>query len=149
MNTTIPKVNVYMGPKDRPCVTPYIKHLINKCWSAFQNKDYNLYNSLKVAVKAHIIKARRNWARNVSKTSNLWKAVKSVNQTSTDNLCNLLSDFPNVKDATEVINEALCNGIIPSNCNVDLPVSNVSSHFTISESMVFKYLCNIDCTEAY
>ena len=44
--------------KDKPWINSYVKSLINRRWTAFRNRDFPLYNNLKLKVRDEIEKAK-------------------------------------------------------------------------------------------
>ena len=57
----IPSKQVMLSKRDKPCISPYIKMLIHNRWSAFRNRDWQLFNHLKVKIRSEIAKAKRRW----------------------------------------------------------------------------------------
>ena len=62
----IPCSHVFLSSKDKPWMTPVLKCLINKRWTAFRDKKWTLYNHYKDKVKKQILEAKRIWAKRQS-----------------------------------------------------------------------------------
>ena len=79
---TIPSSTVIMSPRDKPFITPLIKSLINKRWSAYRQRNFPLYNRLKVKVKTMMLKEKCKWAANSEKSpKHLWQTVNEMKGT--------------------------------------------------------------------
>lgn len=104
---TIPVSFVSFTKKDKPWINSYVKSLINKRWSAYRNRNFPLYNNLKLKVRAEIQKAKMAWV-NKTKSKNLWKAVNTVlGKKTTDPMLHLYSQFQNNASAATAINNSL------------------------------------------
>ena len=113
-NSCIPKKHVIMSQRDKPWISPHIKILIHERWAAFRNRNWQLFNHLKVKIKAEIVNAKRRWLDKI-KSKNIWKAFKlASNGNLSHPLDSILSLFENVSSAAEGINESLVSNFIPS-----------------------------------
>jgi hypothetical protein len=88
----IPISYIPTSTKDKPWITPLIKHLIHKRWYAFRCRDFLKYNNLKKLIKIKINQAKLNWTNKFSHPADLWNKVnqmKGIKQTTPiDNLLN-------------------------------------------------------------
>ena len=76
---TIPCSYVEMSTRDKPWLTPLLKHLINCRYEAYRLGQFGKYNHLKEKVKREIEKAKSRWIEGVkSSRSGIWDAVRSV-----------------------------------------------------------------------
>ena len=77
--TVIPHNYVEMSSRDKPWMTPILKHMINCRYDAFRNRDFGKYNHLKEKIKSEIEKAKSIWVSSLKRShSGVWKAVQSV-----------------------------------------------------------------------
>ena len=153
----IPVYYVPVSPKDKPWITPLIKHLIHKRWDAFRRKDFARYNELKLLVQRKITKAKSDWVNKLNKPADLWHKVdhfNSRNKTSSiDNLHNL---YTNTKDLCDSINSTFCNNFSVSNKQtVESIISDCNSFyetdwdFIISDDDVYYQLSHLDSKKAF
>ena len=54
----IPSHTVVLANKDKPWITPLLKHLINLRWNAYRSKNYNLYRHYRYKIKNEISNAK-------------------------------------------------------------------------------------------
>ena len=145
IKSTIPTVTVFMTPKDKPWVTPYIKHLINQRWNAYRAGNFFLYNDLKVKVKNMLLFSKKKWASKVPNASSLWSKVNFVRgKDCANNINKLFSNYSSISDALNNINSSLCDNFVTSSLDsVDLNNYNSTNiwHCEISEHTVYKLLC--------
>ena len=86
-------------------MTPVIKDMINKRLSAYRDRNYGVYNHLKLKVRHEIDKSKRMWVMR-SANKNLWATAHSVIGTkASDLLMALITQFGSIKDAVNEINE--------------------------------------------
>ena len=151
---------VYYVPitdKDKPWITPLIKHLIQQRWEAYRSKRFPRYNELKRLIQIKIIKAKKDWASKFNNPGDLWKKVNHINSRKNNNsLENLLNSFHCTNDLCDVINSVFCKNYstsvkttlndIVSDCN-----NFVDSEWdlTISENDVFEQLSLLDSKKAF
>ena len=151
-----PVFYVPMSPKDKPWITPFIKHLIQKRWDAFRRKDFVRYVELKLLVKCKIIKAKTDWANKFNNPGDLWQKVNYINsRKNTTSLDNLFNDYSCTKNLCDLINSVFCNNF--SSCNkitVNDIVSDCSSfqnvdwNFVVTKSDVFDQLIQLNAKKA-
>lgn len=114
MVSTIPFSLVRCTSRDKPWITNVIKDLINKRWTAYRNKEFNVYNHLKVKIRQEIEKSKIMWTKKI-KSHNLWKAVNvNIGSKSANPILSLISQFDGIDDAVKNINEALSSVFLPS-----------------------------------
>ena len=103
----IPVCLVPKSRKDKPWITPAIKHL----WSAFRNRDFVTYRHLKLLSRSNIAKAKKHWAQKYASPSDLWEKINVSNsrryKDSLDQLYNSHS-----------INDIFCNNFNDSTCDL-------------------------------
>jgi len=114
MASSIPSSIVRRTSRDKPWMTNVIKDMINKRWAAYRNRDFNVYNHLKVKIRDEIKKSKFVWTRKMTRT-NLWKAVNTnIGSKSGNPILSLISQFGCLDDAVNGINEALSAVFLPS-----------------------------------
>ncbi|MEL7308202.1 MAG: reverse transcriptase family protein, partial [Pseudomonadota bacterium] len=114
MVSTIPFSLVRCTSRDKPWITNVIKDLINKRWTAYRNKEFNVYNHLKVKIRNEIKKSKVMWTKKI-KSHNLWKAVNvNIGSKSANPILSLISQFDGIENAVKNINEALSSVFLPS-----------------------------------
>ena len=69
IDSSIPQETVFLTAKDQCWMTPLTKLLINRKWSAYRSKDWNLYHHLKRKAKEEIKKAKLLWTRKLKDSS--------------------------------------------------------------------------------
>jgi len=117
---SLPCTVVEMKVSDKPWVTPLLKHLINKRFLAYRNKDFSLYNHLKVKVKKEISKAKAIWSnRLMQQKQGIWKLASSMNNKNATQtkMSNLLLDFQSPSAAADAINAVFIKVFSSSNLN--------------------------------
>ena len=110
----IPVTYVKFGPSDKPWITPLVKELINKRWSAYRRGDYPAYNCLKVKVRAEIQKAKLKWTEKMQE-KDIWKAVDThLGRNSSTHIFKILSQTSSVQQAVEHISSFLHSVFVSS-----------------------------------
>jgi hypothetical protein len=105
--SVIPSSTVYMSSSDKPWITPLIKLLINKRWTAFRSNNRPLYYHYKTLVISAISSAKINWAKKqCSTTTGMWGVVKQHTSGNTTNtaLESVFSAFVTKEEALDAIN---------------------------------------------
>ena len=106
--STIPHSTVLMTPRDKPYITPLIKHLINRRWAAYRQRNFPLYNHLRIKVKQLIMQEKCRWASRASKSSRqLWQVVNQIKGTKSSKfsaLENVIAAYPSSVAAADDIN---------------------------------------------
>jgi hypothetical protein len=104
----IPVHSVLMTPKDKPYITPLIKHLINLRWAAYRQHNFPLYTHLRDKIRKLLSTQKLKWAsRAYHGPKEMWKVVneatgaKSSRSSATDFLMKL---FPSPQVAANEIN---------------------------------------------
>ena len=151
----IPVIYVPISSKDKPWITPLVKHLIHRRWEAFRRRDFVRYQYLKELIRLKIEKAKLDWAKKLSCPSDLWDKVNVIKsrkcKDTLDQLYNSHSDFKNLGNT---INSIFGKNFNNSSCNPDafdkLFRDNVNHwDFSITEESVFKLLDSCDSRKAY
>ena len=106
----IPRTSIAISKKDKPWITPILKHLINLRWQAYRARNFVLYNHYKNKIKSEIIAAKQNRLNKLISTNKnpkgLWSSVKEVHNKSISSspLNDLVNDFDSIDCATICIN---------------------------------------------
>ena len=152
MCNTIPISYVTMTSRDKPWMTPYLKHLINLRWKAYRNRNFVLYNHYKNKVKNHIVIARKNWASRCSSANvkSMWSVVNSISGTSPNlsTLHKLIYTFSNVLDAVNCINSTLCNVFAPKAASVENLVPD-DWRLCVSVADTYNLFSTINCHKTF
>jgi hypothetical protein len=144
---SIPSSVVTMSVRDKPWMTPFLKSLIEKRWAAFRKRDFPKFNHYKEEVKKQITKAKRMWIMKKQNT-NIWELVQSSSgKKKNSGIKEILSSFPTLKAAADVINQTFLQNYQQSNlATVLFPRGGGSLH--ISESVVFNQLLKLKGNKA-
>ena len=106
-HNTIPVSFVTFTDNTKPWITPLIKQLINERWSAYRQRNYQLYNHLKQKTRKEIEKSKIIWAKKV-KSQNMWKMVNDLLCRKTrDPMKAMYSRFDSIETAANTINHKL------------------------------------------
>ena len=139
----IPFDYVQMTEKDKPWITPLVKMLINKRYTAFRNKQFDLYHHYKKKVKNAINESKRSWMSSASrKSGGLWKAVSSVTNKRKNNPIDKLSAlFNSPIEAAENISDHFSKIFTePPDWSL-LPTKNKGIDWDIEITMTDVYQC--------
>ena len=111
----IPVRMVTMNEKDKPWMTPLVKHAIQMRWDAYRRRNFSLYNHWKVKVKELVKKAKQKWSLKAKNSpKDLWSTVKSEIGTKNKNfLYSLTKKFDSLASATNAINERFSCVYVP------------------------------------
>ena len=106
----IPCHFVTMSSKDKPYVTPMIKHLINLRWDAYRRRNFPLYNYLRVKIKKMLFIEKLKWSKRAYHSPNdMWKVVNEITgskSTRTSAAQSIVKQFSSPEDAAKQINDA-------------------------------------------
>ena len=103
-SSTIPSHEILMTPRDKPWMTPLIKHLINQRWEAYRTGNFVKYHHFKEKVKKEIVKTKTAWIKR-SKDKNIWKTVKIISgKAFRDPVTSLCSQFSSLLEAADLFN---------------------------------------------
>jgi hypothetical protein len=103
---SIPKRKIYMTIFDKPWMTPWLKCQITERWDAYNEKNWVVYNHLKLKVKSNIEKAIKNWKLKCSNSAkSLWDTVKLLKNTKCNNIGMIIDKFADEYAAANKINE--------------------------------------------
>ena len=135
---TIPAQTVIMTDKDKPYITPLIKHLINTRWRSYRQRNFPLYQHLGSKIKKLLIAQKRKWAMNARNSpKEMWKIVnestgRNSSRKSASNV--LVKQFSSPSAAVEEINSMFSSfqAIRPAPGTVDdspdwMPAINVET----------------------
>ena len=106
IKSSIPQDTVPLTSRDKCWMTPLTKLLINKKWSAFRSKDWNLYNHLKLKVKEEVKKAKLLWTQKLKQSSikGVWNVTNQLSGKKQKNhLQSLLTQYNSPKSLAEAI----------------------------------------------
>ena len=104
---TIPTYSVSFSSRDKPWITPLVKHLINCRWQAYRSRDFALYKHLKVKILNEITNAKKKWVNNMV-PKNIWKVFRTLSsKKSNAPLLSLYSQFSSIATAADSINVTL------------------------------------------
>ena len=135
---TIPCNYVEMSSKDKPWITPLLKHLINCRFEAYRLGQFDKYRHYKSKVKTEIAKAKASWMESLKKRpSGIWGAMTTSKQANAsvssiralgptleliaDQLNHVFSSVFNPRTITEEARQALPDVIGPTtNWNVEI-----------------------------
>jgi len=103
----IPSRVVTLKTSDKAWMTPLTKSLINDRWTAFRNKNWELYNHLKQKTKREIINSKRIWAKKLtSSPRGLWQLIKE--ETKQENTMSaLIKHHKSTQNVLEIVSNAL------------------------------------------
>jgi hypothetical protein len=139
----IPVCTVKFSSRDKPWITPLVKHLINCRWKAYRCRNFPLYNHLKEKIKIEIVNAKNKWVRKM-KSSNIWNVARTFSgKKSQDSLLYLYSQFSSTQEAADVINDALSNVFVFSDTHHLVHCSFPNESFSIDPSTVFHLLSHL------
>ncbi len=123
----IPISFVKCSMSDKPWITPMVKDLINKRWSAFRRRDFAAYERLKNKVHVEIQKAKFLWTKKMQERD-IWKAVNThLGRSSSSPILSLLFRYNSMTHAVDCINEQLFSVFIDSNW---APVTELLGHYS-------------------
>ena len=104
----IPSNSVTMTPKDKPYLTPLIKHLINLRWEAYRQRNFPLYSHLRDKIKKLLVAQKLKWAKKAQKgAKEMWKVVnESIGTKSSKSsaIDAIIKQFPSSQVAADEIN---------------------------------------------
>ena len=105
----IPSHTITCTDRDKPWITPIVKHLFNLRWSAYRAKNFLLYNHFKTKVKLEIQKSKIIWAqKNRKNAKQIWNSVNQIlGKSSANCLTRLINDYPCATSAANAINSQL------------------------------------------
>jgi hypothetical protein len=108
---TIPCELVPITKNDKPWITPLIKSLINKRYSAFRSRNFPLYEHYKGKVRKEIFKAKQKWITSNTKSSKkFWNIINNTrNKKCVNHLSSLLDSYESLESAANEINNALAS----------------------------------------
>ena len=107
LDECIPFSHVRFTQNDKPWITPVVKDLINKRWSAFRSCNFDQYRHLKSKVKVEIQKAKLLWTKKMEQ-ADVWKAVNChLGRNSSSPIMSLVSQYESVDAAVNAINNCL------------------------------------------
>lgn len=139
---TIPMHFVTFTEKNKPWITPLVKHLINERWRAYRERNFPLYNHLKQKVRKEIEKSKLIWSKKM-KSRDMWKIVNETLARKTgDPMKSLYCRFDSIAAAATAINCKLVDVFseklaMPS---LILPASNSMEKHVITSHQVYTLL---------
>ena len=110
----LPFTYVEMSEKDKPWMTPMLKHLINQRFAAYREKDFGRYSHYKTNVTKEIIKAKNAWVEKMKTTKQgIWNFV-NTKSLSRGQLQSAIQNYSRIDLAADAINESLAESFSPS-----------------------------------
>ena len=137
----IPRHSVIMTSKDKPYITPMIKHLINERWDAYRRRDFALYSHLRDKVKKLLFIEKLKWSKKAyNSPRDMWKVVNEVSgskSAKSSALDSVVRQFSSPQEAADQINAAFAatQTLRPVPCPIDYlsdwsPAITVESTFS-------------------
>lgn len=149
--SVIPCNYVEMSTRDKPWLTPLLKHLINCRYDAYRLGQFDKYNHFKEKIKKEIAKAKSRWIEGVKNCrSGIWEAVRSVSgkKKGSSNL-KLSDEATSPQDIADHLNEKFSSVFTPLTITDDVTLSVVDSSLTkewqveIDENLTSKLLTGL------
>jgi hypothetical protein len=142
----IPKKSVPMNERDKPWMTPLLKHAIQMRWNAYRNKDFPMYHHWKQKVKVMITKAKQKWSSKAKNSSkDLWNVVRSETGTKNKNsIYAMTKSFDSVTAAVNKINEKFSSVFVSSAINPVITTEDGHWNINITVSLVERKFSAID-----
>jgi hypothetical protein len=142
---TIPVHFVSFSSRDKPWITPLVKHLINCRWKAYHSKHFSVYKHLKAKIHDEIIKAKANWIKKM-KSVNIWNVFRTFcGKNSNSPLMFLYSQFSSAKVAADAINSGFSEVFSMSASSHLIPSCPSPVDFSVSPSVIFNMLRRLPC----
>ena len=148
--SAIPCEIVFFSSTDKPWMTPVLKLLINKRWTAFRERNWPLYKHYKAKVTTEIKKAKRIWYEKQSKTPRgLWNVVKMQQGSCLKNPWQrLLKENGDLPTLLRNLTAELCKNF-NTDSDVELqPLADKEWNFYISHESVFHLLSRLKSRKA-
>ena len=142
INSAIPQETVTLTSKDHSWMTPLTKLLLNKKWSAFRSKDWNIYSHLKTKVKEEIRKDKCLWTNKLKDSSpkGFWTIASYLSGKKQKNHLQNLTKASSPSTLAEVIAATITSNDENSFSYHD--ADDCTWNLTFSESEVHKCLAN-------
>ena len=117
-SSVIPYEYVEMNNYDKPWLSPLVKSLINKRWSAYMKRDWPVFQHLKQKVKNEIVIAKKRWIdKSTNNAKSLWKTVNDFRENNnTAPLASIPCEFDSIYNAACDINKKFEEVFSPSEC---------------------------------
>ena len=111
----IPCCAVPVSNRDKPWITPFVKHLIHERWLAYRKRNFTRYRKLAGLVKSKIAAAKHKWANQAANVNQLWKKAHSVIGTKdSDPLYCLSTSFSSTIQFVNAINDHFTSAFVES-----------------------------------
>lgn len=130
MQQTIPTTCVEMSETDKPWVTPFVKHCIQKRWDAFRKKDFEEYRYWKRKCHNVISTAKHKWSLQAQNSArDLWRTVNTtIGSKSRSSLFPVISKYSSTGEAAEAINKKFETFFNPTNDDTNILIQQTASH---------------------
>lgn len=106
----IPCHSVTMSSKDKPYVTPMIKHLIDLRWDAYRRRHFPLYRHLRDKIKNMLFIEKLKWTKRAYHSpKDMWKVVNEMTGSKSAKLSasdSIAKQFTSPQEAARQINAA-------------------------------------------
>jgi hypothetical protein len=148
--SVIPVRMVKIFENDKKWMTPKLKLLINDKWSAYRQKKFDKFNTLKAKVKVHIEKAKQNWInKNSDNAKSFWSVVNDLTnrKKNSNSLGSLINAYHDISTLANIINDKFCASYIKSK---ELPqiIDSQPVQTVFSEHEVFLKLIHLNTNKA-
>ena len=151
----IPSHTVVLTNKDKPWITPLLKHLINLRWNAYRSKNYNLYRHYRYKIKNEISNAKIAYYNKLTRNSRnrgLWSFVKNIKGIVNRPFDSLFNDFDSIDSTVNNINSHFASFFNKDSINIsEYPIDKKSGDDClelVDEFDVYRYLSRLPTHKA-
>ena len=124
-----------------------VKSLINDRWTAYRQKNFLLYNHLKLKVRKEIENSKAVWATKM-KRKNVWKMTNEIlGRKTSDPMKSFYNRFDNVLSAANFINKGF-SSVFSEQLSISVPCVNDNNCITVTESQVLRLLKKLPSNKA-
>lgn len=141
IQSSIPKKQVIMTPRDKEWLTPLTKSLINERWEAYRRRDWRTYAQLKQKTKVEISNSKRLFCKKLKDTpQGLWKIVRSVSGKAKAQTWDSLISKDNPAILANTILDVLLDKYRAEIQTDDLILEDDDWNVTIGEDEIYRHL---------
>lgn len=149
--STIPKTTVSMTSRDKPWMSPLLKHLITLRWNAYRARNFNVYNHLKSKIKSEIINSKKCWAaKKLSSSKSVWNLINDIKGVENTSIESLLPE--RLEDRLRVvnnINNSFISNFITDPINIPINNTMTDDWLPLTDSnYICRYLNKINSKKA-
>ena len=146
-DNTIPVKYVTFTNNTKPWITPLVKSLINDRWTAYRQKNFQLYNHLKLKVKKEIENSKVIWAMKMKKKKNVWKTTNEIlGRKTNDPMKCFYNRFDSLLSAANFINNGF-SSVFSEKLPISVPDAG-HNRISVTEAQVFTLLKNLPSNKA-